>query len=86
MAHGLSCSVACGIFPDQDLSKPVSPALASGFFTTESPRKPHQEKNIYILFIFVCVCVSIFMFYSYQGIGLYLSRSETCDPTSDSDR
>ena len=31
MAHGLSCSAACGIFPNPGL-KPVSPALAGGFF------------------------------------------------------
>ena len=29
--HGLSCSAACGIFPDQGSSL----ALAGGFFTTE---------------------------------------------------
>ena len=40
MAHGLSCSVACGIFLAQGLN-PVSPALAGGFFnhcaTREAP-------------------------------------------------
>ena len=35
MAHGLSCSVACGIFPDQGSREPISPALAGGFLTTE---------------------------------------------------
>ena len=44
VAHGLSGPVACGVVPDQGISKPVSPALASGFFTVESSRKPHQEK------------------------------------------
>ena len=39
VAHRLSCSVACGIFPDQDLN-PVSPALAGGFLTTAPPGKP----------------------------------------------
>ena len=33
LAHGLSCSEAHGIFPDQGLN----PALAGGFFTTEPP-------------------------------------------------
>ena len=33
VAHGLSCSEAHGIFPDQGLN----PALADGFFTTEPP-------------------------------------------------
>ena len=35
-AHGLSCSEACGI-------KPVSPALAGRFLTTEPPGKPLQQ-------------------------------------------
>ena len=38
VAHVLSYSKACGIFPDQG-SNP-SPALAGGFFTTEPPGKP----------------------------------------------
>ena len=37
MAHRLSCSTACGIFPDQGSS--VSPALAGGFLTTAPPGK-----------------------------------------------
>ena len=36
LEHGLSCSVACGIFPDQGWSC----ALAGRFFTTEPPGKP----------------------------------------------
>ena len=39
VAHGPSCSAACGIFPDQG-SKPVSPALAGRFSTTVPPGKP----------------------------------------------
>ena len=39
VAHGPSCSVACGIFPDQGL-EPVSPALAGRFSTTAPPGKP----------------------------------------------
>ena len=41
MACGLSCSVACGIFPNQGSGDTmhVSPALAGGFFTTEPPGK-----------------------------------------------
>ena len=35
MVQGLSCSVACGIFPGQGLN----PALAGGFLTTAPPRK-----------------------------------------------
>ena len=37
VAHGLSCSLACGIFPGPGL-EPVSPALAGGFLTTVPPR------------------------------------------------
>ena len=48
VAHGLSCSVACGIFPDQG-SKPVSTALAGGFLTTVPPGKP-------TVFILACIC------------------------------
>ena len=41
VAHGLNCPAARGISPDQGW-KPMSPALAGGFFTlyTESPGKP----------------------------------------------
>ena len=38
VAHGPSCPVACGIFPDQ--VEPVSPALAGRFSTTAPPGKP----------------------------------------------
>ena len=38
VAHGRSCSVACG--SSQSGIEPVSPALASVFFTPEPPRKP----------------------------------------------
>ena len=38
VAHGLSCSAAWGIFPDQ--LEPMSPALAGGFLTTAPPGKP----------------------------------------------
>ena len=48
MAHGLSCSAACGIFPDQGLNQ--SPALAGGFFTTEPPGKP---LNILFMILFI---------------------------------
>ena len=43
VAHGLSCSVTCGIFPDQG-SDPalglLSPAWAGRFFTTEPQGSP----------------------------------------------
>ena len=50
VAHGLSCPVACGIFPDQ-LMETLSPALAGGCFTTEPPGKP-QSLLMKALFIF----------------------------------
>ena len=37
VAHGLSCSEACGIFSDQGLNS--SPALAGRFLPTEPPGK-----------------------------------------------
>ena len=40
VAHGLSCSAACGIFPDQGLNP--CPALAGGFLTTAPPGKSTQ--------------------------------------------
>ena len=54
MAHGLSCSAACGIFPDQGLNQ--SPALAGGFFTTEPPGKPLNITFYDTLFIGFKVC------------------------------
>ena len=42
VAHGPSCSAACGIFRDQG-SNPWSPALAGGFLTTAPPGKPQEE-------------------------------------------
>ena len=45
MAHGLSCSAACGIFPDEG-SNPVCPALAGGFLTTAPPGKSLQELEL----------------------------------------
>ena len=38
VVHGLSCSVACGIFPDQG-SNPCPPALAGGSVSTVPPGK-----------------------------------------------
>ena len=35
----LNCSVACGIFPDQSLIKPMSPALAGRFLFPVPPVK-----------------------------------------------
>ena len=39
MEHRPSCSTACGIFPDQGLTEPMSSALAGGFLATETPGK-----------------------------------------------
>ena len=38
-AHGLSCSMACGIFPEQG-SNQCPLALQDGFLTTGPPGKP----------------------------------------------
>ena len=44
VAHGLTCSTACGIFPHvQSGIEPVPPALAGGFFTTEPPGKSETK-------------------------------------------
>ena len=42
VAQELSCSVACEVSLDQGLIKPVSSALAGGFFSTEPPGKPYH--------------------------------------------
>ena len=49
VVQGLSCSEACGIFPEPGI-EPVYLALAGGFFTTEPPRKPKKLnlKNSFI--------------------------------------
>ena len=39
VAHGLSCSEACGSFPDQGSN--LCPALAGGLFTTEREGSAH---------------------------------------------
>ena len=40
----LSCSMVCGIFPDQGSN--LSPALAGGFFSTEPPGSPSEIQNV----------------------------------------
>ena len=50
--HGLSCSAACGIFPDQG-SNPCPPVLAGGFSTTGPP-----GKSDFWLLLFSCKLVS----------------------------
>ena len=49
VAHGLSCSLACGLFANQG-SNLLSPALAGGFFTIEPPGEPlpttFNRKNV----------------------------------------
>ena len=57
LAHGLSCSAECEIFPDQGLN-PLSPALAGRFFATEQSGKPHF---IY-LFLFFLIFTFIYLF------------------------
>ena len=51
-ALGLSCSVACAIFPDQG-SNPMSPALAGEFLTTGPLGKPCAHfPSIFFSFVF----------------------------------
>ena len=58
MAHGLSCSVACGHLPGPGL-EPMSPALAGGFFFF----------NIY-LFIYLWLCwVFVFCARAFSSCG-----------------
>ena len=41
-SHGLSCSLACGMFPDHE-SNPCLLHLGGTFFTPEPPGKPHEN-------------------------------------------
>ena len=50
MAHGLSCSAACGILPGPGL-EPMSPALAGGFLTTVPPGKSRSGASAHILLV-----------------------------------
>ena len=45
-AHGLNCSTARGIFPNQGSS--LCPALEGRFFTTEPPEEADHFLNVYI--------------------------------------
>ena len=40
--------VECGILVSQAGTEPVSPALESGFLTTEPPRKSPMEEFLYV--------------------------------------
>ena len=45
VVHGLGCSEACGILPDQGLNLFMSPALTGRFLTTRPPGKPSFLKK-----------------------------------------
>ena len=64
VAHGPSCSAACGIFPPG--LEPVSPALAGRFSTTVQPRKPHI-----VTIFFVVVVVRTLKIYSINKSKVY---------------
>ena len=64
MAHGLSCSAACGIFSDKGLN-PWSSALIGGFLTTAPPGKPLN----YTFNVLVTVTII--------ANGLYLNNSQS---------
>ena len=55
VAHGPSCSAACGILPDQG-SNPCPPALAGRFSTTAPPGKPWRR-----IFLNARSCFEIFL-------------------------
>ena len=71
-AHRLSCSVPCGI-------KPVSPAVAGRFFTTESTGKPISQV-LYFLFpqellANLAMCLSMYLhiyFYICTSISKFI--------------
>ena len=67
VAHGLSCFMACGIFPDRG-TNPCPPALADGFLTTVPPGKPCSKIfNHSFNFITCDWSVHIFYFFLVQS-------------------
>ena len=62
VAHRPSCSMACGIFPDQG-SNPRPPALAGRFSTTAPPEKPEMFCIFY--FTIYSLFISFWLFYVY---------------------
>ena len=52
--HGLRCSEACGIFPDQ--GSKLFPELVGGFFTTEPPGKPFFLYSVALLYSLCLFC------------------------------
>ena len=45
--------------------KPVSPAIAGGFFTTEPPGK---SQNVILMWVCVCVCLHVHIYLRRSGI------------------
>ena len=56
-AHGLCCSLACGLFPVPGI-KLVSSALAGEFLSTVPPEKSFTYVLVYIYFIYFAGNVS----------------------------
>ena len=74
-----------GDLPDAG-NKPVSPALAGGFFTSEPPEKSLSLSLFLYMCVCVCVCVSVqfnysVMSYSLQPHGLWHARLPCPTPT-----
>ena len=59
VVHRLSCSMACGIFPDQgsNLCRTSNRALAGGFLTTAPPGKPWLFISRYLIHLEFAWCV-----------------------------
>ena len=51
VAHGLSCSTACGILVSRPGIEPASPALQGRFLTTGKPGKSHWQ--IFLMFALI---------------------------------
>ena len=54
VALGLNCAGACGVFPEQGGTEPVSPEsppLAGRLFTTEPPGKPKVDHTLSALLL-----------------------------------
>lgn len=72
-AWRLRCSVACGDLPSPGI-KPLPPALAGKFFTTEPPGKPLAQS-----FVKICLCyLALFSPFSVLWVSVMVCHKPLC--------
>ena len=72
-AHGLCCSLACGIFPDPEI-KLMSPAMAGEFLSTVPPGKSFTYILVYIYFIYFAGKVS----FKFRNLYPSVNNNDDC--------